>query len=357
MSDKQRQQRWKTILTFVTLGAMLLLGYAVRKQLSDTVDNLSRVNIWLVLLVAPLEMLNHFSGAKLYQGMFRILGERFRTRSMFRLSLELNFVNTVFPSGGVSGFSYLSLRLKGEKISTAQATLVQLMRFILIFVAFQILLFIGLVALAIGGQANDFILLVAGSLSTLLLVGTLAMAYVIGSKRRINAFFTTATRWLNNLIHLFRRSTPETFSIETAKQTFTELHENYMHIRRNLDVLKRPLAYALGANVTEIAAIYVVYLAFGHVVNPGAVILAYAVANFAGLVSVLPGGIGIYEALMTGVLAAGGIPAAVSLPVTVMYRVVNMGVQLPPGYFFYQRNLHAQTPAEIAVEEIKHDQL
>lgn len=353
MSEKQRQKRWKLFLTIATFVALVGLAYAVRNQLSQTVENLNSVNIWWVLMIVPLELLNHFSYAKLYQGMFRVLGERFRTRSMFRLSLEMNFVNSVFPSGGVSGFSYLSLRLKDEKITTAQATIVQLMRFILVFVAFQIMLVLGLIMLAIGGQANNFLMLVAGSLVTLLLVGTFGMAYIIGSKQRINTFFTGATKLLNRFIHVFRRRQPETINIDQARETFTELHENYMHIRRNLDVLKLPLVYALFANFTEVTAIYVVYLAFGHVVNPGAVILAYAVANFAGLISILPGGIGIYEALMTAVLAAGGVPAAVSLPVTVMYRVINMSVQLPPGYFFYQRNLHAITPAQQAKEAIK----
>lgn len=353
MSESQRKQRWKMILTIVTFLALVGLAFAVRKQLKQTVDNLATVNAWWVLMVLPLEMLNHMSYAKLYQGMFRVLGERFRTRSMFRLSLEMNFVNSVFPSGGVSGFSYLSLRLKNENISTAQATIVQLMRFILVFVAFQIMLVIGLVLLAIGGRANNFLMLVAGSLATLLIVGTFFMAYIIGSKQRINTFFTSFARFINRVIHVFRRNHPETISIEQAKHTFTELHENYMHIRRNLTVLKKPLLYALAANLTEVGAIYAVYLAFGNAVNPGAVILAYAVANFAGLVSVLPGGIGIYEALMTAVLAAGGVPASISLPVTVMYRVVNMAVQLPPGYYFYQKNLHASTPAEQAKEAIK----
>ncbi len=95
---------------------------------------------------------------------------------------------------------------------------------------------------------------------------------------------------------------------------------------------------------------YVVYIAFGHYVNPGAVIIAYAIANFAGLVSVLPGGVGIYEGLMTGTLAAGGVPAALSLPVTVMYRVVNFAVQIPVGYYFYQKALHATTPDKPIVE-------
>ena len=322
-------------------------------SLAETLTNLGKVNLFWVLLIIPLQVLNHFSQGKLYQGLFRILGARFRTKSMVRLSLELNFINNIFPSGGVSGFSYLSLRLKSEKISTAQATLVQLMRFILIFVAFQILLFVDLVALGIGGQANDFILLVAGSLATLLLVGTLLLAYIVGSQSRINIFFLFLTRFVNRVIHVFRRSHPESINIERARGTFNELHEHYMYVRRNLKVLKQPLVFAFLSCVTELAAIYVVYVAFGNLVNPGAVILAYAVANFAGLISVLPGGIGIYEGLMTATLAAGGVSAAVSLPVTVMYRVVSMAVQLPPGYFFYQRNLHAETPDQEALEAIK----
>jgi uncharacterized protein (TIRG00374 family) len=90
----------------------------------------------------------------------------------------------------------------------------------------------------------------------------------------------------------------------------------------------------------------VVYVAFGTYVDVGAIILAYAVANFAGLISVLPGGTGIYEALMTIVLVAAGIPARLSLPVTIMYRVINTVLQLPPGYFLYHRALHAR-PKEV----------
>ena len=99
-------------------------------------------------------------------------------------------------------------------------------------------------------------------------------------------------------------------------------------------------------NLTEVMAVYVVYIAFGKFVNFGAVILAYAIANAAGLISVLPGGVGVYEALMTAVLASTGVPAGVSLPVTVMYRVLNTLLQLPPGYYLYQRNLTQNKQAQ-----------
>jgi len=341
MTNKLRSKRWKTTINVVTILALLGLGYAVRHQLADTYDNFSRVNLWYVVLVIPAQILSYFAQAKLYQGLFRAVGDRFRTRSMARLALELNFVNTVFPSGGVSGFSYISIRLRDENVSTAKATLVQIMRFVMIFLSVQILLFVGLVALAVGGKANDFAILLAGVLGTLIAVLTFVMGFVIGSKSRINTFFGFATKLINELIHIFRRKNPETINAERAKRAFTELHENYMVLRRDLRKLTRPLWFALLSVLAEVLTIYVVYVAFGQWVNAGAVILAYAVANFAGLISILPGGIGIYEALMTAVLAAGGITAAVSLPVTVMYRVVSMFVQLVPGYFFYHQTLHA----------------
>jgi len=353
MSDKERAKRWKTVVTIITILALGLLAYAVREQLADTLRRLGEVNSYALFFMIPIQATNYYVQARLYHGLFRILGERFRLRSLYRLAIELNFVNTVFPSGGVSGFSYLSLRLKQEQISAGMATFVQLMRFVLIFIAFQILLFVGLVALAIGGQANDIAILIASSLATLLLAGTMLGAYIIGSKKRINDFFTFITRIINRLIHIFRPKHPETISIDSVRNTFTDLHENYMHIRRNKRVLKRPLFFALLANLSEIASIYTVYVAFGEFVNPGAVIIAYAVANFAGLISVLPGGVGIYEALMTGVLAAAGVPPSVSLPVTVMYRVLNMCIQLPPGYFFYQKALHADAALDEAKEAIK----
>ena len=53
----------------------------------------------------------------------------------------------------------------------------------------------------------------------------------------------------------------------------------------------------------------------------------------------MPGGVGVYEALMTGVLVASGVPAAVSLPVTVMYRVISTLIQVPPGWWLYHKAL------------------
>lgn len=336
MSENKRTN-WKLYVTIATIIILGFLAYSLRTEIAQVMTDLQRVNVAMLLLLLPIEFFNYDAYARLYRSFFSILSEKVSYKSMFKLTLELNFVNHILPSGGVSGISYFNVRMRSEGVSAAKATLSQVMKLFLLFISFQPLLVLGLLFLAVRGHVNNLILVVTTAIITLLIVGTLLGIYIIESRSRINSFLIWLTRVVNSVIHFFRRKHPETISLETAEKTFNELHDNYMIIKKDWRALKMPFVYMTIANLTEIAAVYVVYAAFGHYVNIGAVILAYAVANFAGLISVLPAGIGIYEALMTAVLAACGIPPEVSIPVTLMYRVLNMLIQLIPGYFFYQK--------------------
>lgn len=338
------RRRWKLILNIVTIVAMLGLVYALRDQIITTIENVGKVNTWVLALMIPIEALNYDAYARMYRSFFHLLGDKVTYKEMFKVSLELNLVNHIFPSGGVSGFSYFGLRLKKLGISSGKATLVQTMRFIFLFLSFEILLVLGLISLAIGGNANNLTILVAASLSTLLVVGTLFLAYIIGSKQRIKSFFTFFTKGINKAVHFFFKGNQEIINTVRVEHMLNELHENYLILKSDYGQLKKPFFNAFMANFTEILAVYVVYIAFGHWINPGAIILAYALANFAGLISVLPGGIGIYEAIMTAVLATAGVSPAISIPVTVMYRVINITIQVIPGYYFYHKALRDESP-------------
>lgn len=338
---KLNSSKWKLILTIFTFVAFVGLIFALREQIVQTFQNVGQANAWILLFMVVFQALSYYSYARVYQHLFVIIGERIRLKPMIRVAIELNFINNILPSGGVSTFSYFGIRMRDAEVPTSKSAIVQVGRFILIFLSFEVMLLLGLVMLAIGKNVNNFTMLIAGSLATFLLMSTVLMAYVVSSQRRINAFVTFFTNILNKLIHIVRPKKPETINTSKVKETLTEIHANYGVFKKNSRALWWPLFWALMVNLAEVATIYTVYLAFGYKVNPGGVIIAYAVANFAGLISVLPGGIGIYEALMTATLAAVGIPAAVSLPVTITYRVLNMGLQLPIGYYYYYRALHS----------------
>lgn len=340
------KRNWKIILNIVTVVALLGLAYAIRDQLAETISNLFRVNAWLLLLMIPAQILNYDSQARLYRGLFEIVGNKLTYKQLYKASLELNFVNHVFPSGGVTGISYWGLRMKGAHITSAKATAVHLMKLVMLILSFEILIGFGLFALAIQGHMSSIILLLAGSIMTAVVILTAGLGFIIGSKKRIAAFLQFISKTLNKLIHQFRPKQPEAIKTEKISGILDDLHENYMLMSKNLPALKRPFMWALLANVWEIATIYVVYIAFGEWINIGAVILAYAVANFAGLVSVLPGGVGVYEGLMTLTLSATGVPSRLSLPVTIMYRVLSTLIQLPPGYYLYHKHLTAKPDTE-----------
>lgn len=339
-AKSRSSRRFKMILTWVTLVALSILIYFLRDDIAATMSNITQVHGLVLACIVIWQVLNYHYYAALYGELFQILSKKIRYKELFKLSLELNFINHIFPSAGVSGFSYFSYRMRGLGVSAGKATLVQMMRFVTVFISFQALLLIGLLLLAVNGKANNMTILVASSLITLLLVGTLLLAYIVGSRKRIDAFLTLTTKFLNRIIQIVRPKHPETINIESARSTFLELHENYMIMTKDIGRLKKPLIYAFMANFTEVATLYTVYLAFGEPVNAGAIIIAYAVANFAGLISALPGGIGVYEALMTAVLVTAGVPAALSIPVTIMYRVLTLILQLPPGYYFYHKALN-----------------
>ena len=44
--------------------------------------------------------------------------------------------------------------------------------------------------------------------------------------------------------------------------------------------------------------------------------------------------------LMTAVLVSAGVPAGLAISVTIMYRVLNMALSLPVGYYFYNKAIN-----------------
>lgn len=339
------KRNWKIILNVVTVVALAALVYALRHHIVETFNNLSRVNVYVLLLMIPIQVINYHSQVKVYQSLFKLVGNPLKYWPVMGVTLELNFVNQVFPSGGVTGISYFGLRMKDDTITGGKATVVQLIKLFLLFISFEVLLIVALLIMALDGKINNLVMLTAGSISTLLVVGTFIFVGVIGSKQRIHGTLSVFSSGVNKLVHFFRPNKPETIRTARIESVAMELHNNYALVSSSWGRLKSPFFWSIVSNLTEVLTVYVVYAAFGKWVNLGAIILAYAVANFAGLISVLPGGIGVYEALMTGVLAAAGVSPALSLPVTVMYRVLNTLIQLPPGYVLYHRNLRMNRAA------------
>jgi uncharacterized protein (TIRG00374 family) len=120
-------------------------------------------------------------------------------------------------------------------------------------------------------------------------------------------------------------------------RNFSRLEEDYRVVRGNWKGFTYASRWGVLANLTEVATIAVCFQALGASPVWGAIIVAYGVANIGSFIAILPGGHGVYEALMTAVLVSGGVPASLSLTATLTYRLVTTVLYVPPGYYFYSK--------------------
>jgi putative heme transporter len=336
-------KKFKVWLNVFTIVALLGLVFAARHQISDAFSELADLNYLWLLMIIPLQIGNYSSVAMYYKSYLRNLGTEVPYRSMLRVALEMNFVNNVFPSGGASGFGYFGIRMKHYGVPTSRATLTQLMRHTLTFISFILYLSLALLILGLFGESNRLMIVVSSGIIFMIVTATLLLVYIISSSSRTKKFVAFIPKLINSVVHALKLKKTPAIDIDKIENMFEKLHHDYLLVHSNWPALKKPFMYTVLMNATELLTIMVVYFAFGKTINLGALIIAYAVANIAGLFAVLPGGVGIYEGLMTGVLTAAGIPKALALSTTIVYRVLNMAIFLPIGFVLYQLALRNRT--------------
>ena len=103
---ENKAKKWRTALTVVTFFGLILLVYVSREPIIETLKSLNDIKAWILLFMLFWQIINYHAYTQLYRSIFTILGKKIRYKTMYGIAVELNFVNTVFPSVGVAGFSY-----------------------------------------------------------------------------------------------------------------------------------------------------------------------------------------------------------------------------------------------------------
>lgn len=316
----------------------MLIIFFSRHELLAAWELLGRVNVWILLLIIPAQFLSYYAVGAMILDYLRAKGELVSIKGwqMARIALELNFVNHTLPSGGVSGISYMNWRMKHLGVSTGRATLAQAVRFMASFGAYLVLLLLALLFMAIDGNVSRFTILVSAILGTSIICGTLFVIYIISSESRLQSFSRGLSRTINNFGHKVLRRKKALLREPDVEKIFMDLHADYLEIKRDPKVLKKPIIWAFVYNLAEIAMFMLAFAALGSWVNPAPLLIAYGVAGLAGLLVITPGGAGAYEALMISFLASAGVVQDVAIAGILLARVTLMLGTIISGYIFYQ---------------------
>ena len=327
---------WLTIITLVLLTVVVIFAWP---EIVKAWGLLDKVNLWILALLIPVQLFSYYATGGMIFSYLRSKGDvkDMNRWGMARISLELNFVNHILPSGGAAGFSYLGWVLGRHGVRAGRSTMSQIIRFALTFISFLMLLVIAVIFLVIDHRIDRLIIILCSLLVVACIGATVLMIYIIGSKRRLEKF----SQWLTNFVNKVVRKVTRGRKLNILKPTiisefFGELHQDYVEIRRDKRILIKPFIWAILANMADVALIWIAFWSLGFAVSPAILFVAFGLSSIASAVSVTPGGAGVYEAIMIGFLASSGVPPDVAIAGTLLARVTLVVGTILFGYILYQ---------------------
>jgi uncharacterized protein (TIRG00374 family) len=341
--QSRRRSGWRLWLNAATLTLIAVVLFVARDQLVEAWHLLSRVNIWILLLLIPVQIFGYYAAGEIFFTYLRGRGQLKKTSGWdsASMALELNFVNHVFPSGGIAGISYMVWRLNKLGVKAGQATMAQIMRYVVTAGTFFVLLTFALLFMAADGRVSNAVAMTAAVTVTGGIFLVLFASYLVGSEKRMRSFARWLAGGVNALVKkiTFGKVKKNVLPIAKSVKFFLDFHEDYVVLKSQKRLLIKPIVWSFVFNLLDLALFIVAFVALGEWVNPAVLLMGYGVASLAGLVVLTPGGAGAYEAIMVGILTAGGVAASTALAGVILSRTLLMAGTLLSGYFFYQKAL------------------
>jgi uncharacterized membrane protein YbhN (UPF0104 family) len=358
---------FKKILSIITIALVVVIAYiAFNEEVivngetitmwAATMRAFSEINIWILLLLIPEQLMMYFAAGQIYFAFLRARqGLQITQSKLMRVSLEINFVNTALPSAGVSGLGYLIWRLKTFNISPGQVSFIHVLRYAISALANTIQTWIAIVIVLIAGtviSGGEWALWLAGGIALGIEVVIFIAWLIIRRQKTVDWFAATASKIINGVVKWFTRGHKRVFLREdSVNKFFSDLREDYLAIKRNKNILGKPILWGAAYAFLELATYWVVACALGHPEILPQIMIAEGVASVVGTVLVTPGGIGGYEGAMIAIMVATGVDLSVATIVVVVTRITVLLGTIASGWGFYQHALMSREDRFTASKE------
>jgi hypothetical protein len=315
--------KWKWMRAAWLPGALLLaLVIAVSLRLTEArrfAEMVQRAEPFWLLLAVVLQLGTYVCTAAILALGLHHSGSPIRFRSLLPVGLVKLFVDQLIPTAGVGGTLIIVRILERRGVRAGIATAV---------IVVSVLAFYGAYALAVALTLGILWLhedLSAAVLATVTIFSVLAATVPVSLLWLTRGGHRVLPAWVKRLpgvrqgIEAVETAPPET------------LHD------RRLWLLCTGLQFAIF--VLDVATLRAVLLALGHVVEVQTVFAAFVLASVAANLSLLPGGVGAFEAGSVAVLRLLGVPLEASLASTLLLRGLTLWLPMLPGLCFARREM------------------
>lgn len=307
----------------VAIGLLLTLFYYTF-SISDLKEFLALAKsakpFWLVAM-ALTEVGTYFCTALMYRSMLKSLNLPVSFKRLMTLSVQKLAVDQFIPTAGVGGSALVVHGLKRAGATRQAAIGMVITGLAAWYLAGDIAGIFGL------WQVRNIPLALPGALTVFGIYFAVSIFIIYVTLHGVR------TKIFAKIKRLLPGKTLDTFFAEMA-----QTHDLGLTAKFGLSKI---VLFQIGIILFDAATFAFACLALGQAVPFAFVVAAYALANMAAAITVLPGGIGIFEGGAVAILSFLGMPPAIALAATILYRGFSVWLPLIPG-------------ALLARHEIKH---
>ena len=320
----------RRVLLWLLLIGFIWVVVTRLTEIQTLAQTLAKGSWHWVLVAAVLQVLYFVAMTASYQAAFSTVEVRGRLFELLPVTFAALFVNVVAPSGNVSGMALWADDAARRGESPARTMAGTLLQLIIDFLAFALVLSIGMFYLF---QYHDLeVYQIVAAL--ILLLMTLALSGVLALGLWQPQLLRRLLLWLKNtanrLAKLLKRA--DFFDDEWVERNAKEYTDASAAIARYPGRLARTLGIMVIVHIVDLASLYVLFLAFHYPIHIGALVAGYAMGILFWIVSPTPQGIGVVEGVMTLVFTSLGVPAAVAATVTLAFRGLTFWLPLLIGF-------------------------
>lgn len=305
-----RAAKWFSwLIGAAVLAAVVIAGlhFSEERELARIAQ---RAQPWWLALALVLQLATYVAQGETWRVVTRAAGVAVPSSVAFKLSLAKLFIDQALPSGGLSGTVVVASALKQRGIASAVVMAAVVVDSVSYYAACVVTLAVAL-----------FINLQQGALSPLILAAALFFLFVcvvLATTALLLAGRTEAgARWLvrvpllNNALTLLKEADPK--------------------LVRSAPLIFKSGLLQVAIILLDAATVWILIRSLGELASPSGVFASFVVSTLLRTISIVPGGLGIFEAASVVTLKFVGVPVATALAATLLFRGLSFWFPMLPG--------------------------
>ncbi len=323
---------FKSVFIFIifAVGVYFLIPKILAEK--DVVDMVLKVKKPYLFLALLSELISYIAAATLLGVILSRLGYSIKFIDRFRLGSIAAFAIHFFPVSGLGESAVDFYFLRKRNVSAGSILLMFILRTIITYAAFLLLLVISLILvptfpdLAVSPRLISLILFIV------VFGGIVYLTIIYKNKERFFNLIVRITHIVNKFLRILKKS-PVTK--DQIKEVYDDVYKGiglFSHRKRDsLIAISGGLIYWLG----DMCCLFFVFLSLGRHIGFPVLIFGYCIATLIGLISLIPGGLGVTEGSMSLMFSGLGLPLSVSVAAVLIFRLFSFWIWIPIGLISY----------------------